>query len=355
MATPNPMKTTYPNPIPAISKKRCTVSGIITTVYGLEELPEDVTEVVCLWLLHPRLQTHSCMEPVAASAIQDWNIELERMKETGRRFGLIAVSFDQRNHGSREVDALANEAWRSGNKSHAPDMLAIYHGTATDVSLLMTYISSYIFPTANPTIVDHMVLGVSLGGHAAWHCVLHEPRISSAIIVIGCPDYFALMSDRARLSKLHSWTHSDPPGSQFIGSEDFPASLVEAVEAYDPAGIFMGPLRSRTVETYNRLPSDEEQRRLRPLMKRMFQGKRILNMAGAIDKLVPYKCGEPFLRWLKVALASDGWLGDGVFTLQDIIFDNVGHQMSSQMADKANEFILETMTLRSRPVTFAKI
>lgn len=126
MATPNPMKATYPGLVSTVPKKRCTVSGIITTVYGLEELPGDVTEVVCLWLLHPRLQTHSCMEPVAASATQGWNTELQRMKETGHRFGLIAVSFDQRNHGSREVDALANEAWRSGNKSHAPDMLGIY-------------------------------------------------------------------------------------------------------------------------------------------------------------------------------------------------------------------------------------
>ena len=40
--------------------------------------------------------------------------------------GLIAVSFDQRNHGTRKVDNLANEAWRSGNESHAQDMFSIY-------------------------------------------------------------------------------------------------------------------------------------------------------------------------------------------------------------------------------------
>ena len=219
----------------------------------------------------------------------------------------------------------------------------------------MTYISSYIFPKANSTIVDHMVLGVSLGGNAAWHCVIHEPRISAAIIVIGCPDYVGLMSDRARLSKLHSWARSDPPGSQFIGSEDFPPSLVEAVEAYDPACIFMGPLHLRTAESYKKLPSDEEQRRLRPLVQRALQGKRILNMAGAIDKLVPYKCGEPFLRWFKAAVASDSWLGDGVLTLKDIVFDNVGHQMSPQMANEANAFIMETMALKNRLPIFSKI
>ena len=218
----------------------------------------------------------------------------------------------------------------------------------------MAYIPSYIFPKSDRNITDNMVLGVSLGGHAAWHCVLHEQRISTAIIVIGCPDYLALMSDRARLSKLGSWTRSEPPGSQFIGSEDFPSNLVEAVERYDPAGIFLGA-RLRTAEDYNSPPSAEEQKRLRPLMHSTLQGKRILNMSGANDKLVPYHCGEPFLGWLKAAVASDGWLGDGYFTLKDIIVDHVGHEMSPQMADEANKFILETMAIRSRPAAFSKI
>ena len=118
------MKSTFPKPVPTVSKKICTVSGIIVTSYGLEELPRDITEVVCLWLLHPRLHTQSCMELVAASAISEWNTKLQCIE--GRRMGLVAISFDQRNHGSREVNALANEAWRSGNKFHAPDMLGIY-------------------------------------------------------------------------------------------------------------------------------------------------------------------------------------------------------------------------------------
>ena len=40
--------------------------------------------------------------------------------------GLIAVSFDQRNHGSRKIDELANQDWRSGNERHAQDMFSIY-------------------------------------------------------------------------------------------------------------------------------------------------------------------------------------------------------------------------------------
>lgn len=59
------------------------------------------------------------MESVASSAIIDWN---NRLPPPERKSGLIAVAFDQRNHGSRQVNKLANEAWREGNKTHAQDM-----------------------------------------------------------------------------------------------------------------------------------------------------------------------------------------------------------------------------------------
>ena len=128
MTTPNPMASTYSSAPRAISKETHCIAGIITTVYGLQELPEEIQEVACLWLLHPRLQTQACMEPIASSTIHKWN---ERQRATKRTIGLIAVSFDQRNHGTREVDTLANEAWRSGNSRHAQDMFASYRSSPT--------------------------------------------------------------------------------------------------------------------------------------------------------------------------------------------------------------------------------
>ena len=214
-----------------------------------------------------------------------------------------------------------------------------------DTSQLMSYVSSYIFPNAQRAVVDHMVLGVSLGGHAAWHCILHDPRISTAIIVVGCPDYAALMSDRARLSKLKTWTQSHPPGSQFIGSKDFPPGLVEAVESFDPAGMFLGPLATRSVQKFSESPSEQEQKRLIPLMSKTLQGKRILTMAGGADKLVPYKCGQPFIAWFKRAISKDGWFADGAVTLKDLVFEGVGHEMSPGMAKEANQFITETLSI----------
>ena len=367
MSTPDPMASTYPSAPRAISKETHCIAGILTTVYGLQELPKEIHEVACLWLLHPRLQTQACMEPIASSTIHEWNERQRATKRKDRTIGLIAVSFDQRNHGTREVDTLANEAWRSGNSRHAQDMFASYRpsptqlpsptsipanthppdGTAIDTSHLLTYLPSYI-PL---NITRHLVLGISLGGHAAWHCLLHDPRITTAIIIIGCPDYVRLMSDRARLSKLPTWTSSTPPGSQFLGSKDFPNALIDAVEKYDPAGLLLGPVKSRPEDIYNRDPTPLERRALMPLLKTHLQNKRILNLAGGSDRLVPYKCSEPFLRWLKAATAPiTGWFKDGNVVLEDMVFEGVGHEMSAGMVKEVHRFVCQTLDQSSRPV-----
>ncbi|KAL9122064.1 MAG: hypothetical protein Q9187_001378 [Circinaria calcarea] len=188
-----------------------------------------------------------------------------------------------------------------------------------------------------------MVLGISLGGHAAWHCILHDPRITTAVIVIGCPDYVSLMSDRARLSKRKTWTKSDPPGATFLDSTDFPDSLVKAVEKYDPAGLLLDKVSARSNENYGRRPSEEEKKRLMPLMRSTLQGKRILNLSGKVDKLVPYKCGELFIKWLENATAPNGWFCDGGLVFEDIVFEGVGHEMSPAMLTEALRFITQTL------------
>lgn len=118
---PDSLAQAVPHP-PSISKVEYVVGGINTITYGLAELHPDCKEVACLWLLHPRLLNQACMAPFAAQFIKLWN-----SKATAQRKGLIAVSFDQRNHGSRETSPLANEAWRGlkqNNERHAQDMYA---------------------------------------------------------------------------------------------------------------------------------------------------------------------------------------------------------------------------------------
>lgn len=85
------------------------------------------------------------------------------------------------------------------------------------------------------------------------------------------------MTDRARLSKLPTWTSTSPHGSEFLGSRDFPKALTEAVQKYDPAALFLGPVSSHSDDIYDRTPDSQEMIRLLPLMKTSLQGKRILN------------------------------------------------------------------------------
>lgn len=126
MATPNPMGKNYSTETPSISKETFIIAGILINVFGLTELPSESTNVACLWLLHPRLQTQACMEPIACRAVAEWNQRRAWRKDRTQALGLIAVTFDQRNHGSREIERLANEAWISGNERHAQDMFSSY-------------------------------------------------------------------------------------------------------------------------------------------------------------------------------------------------------------------------------------
>jgi hypothetical protein len=72
---------------------------------------------------------------------------------------------------------------------------SVIHGTVIDTSLLIDHIGSYILTSPDdPTINQHFVLGVSLGGHAAWQCLFGEPRITAAVVIIGCPDYMRKLS-----------------------------------------------------------------------------------------------------------------------------------------------------------------
>jgi len=108
MATPNinPLEKSHPASHPTVSVKTFHIAGILTDVYGLEESPKTCKSITCLWILHPRLSKKEAMANVAATSILDW-----QKRGQSSDVGLIAVSFDQRNHGTRLVNKVANEAW----------------------------------------------------------------------------------------------------------------------------------------------------------------------------------------------------------------------------------------------------
>jgi len=327
VATPNPLADQSSDPTP-VSSKTYTIAGVLTTIYGLDELAPSAKEVAVLWLLHPRLQVQSIMAPVAAASIRDWN-----GRSASKSKGLIAVSFDQRNHGTREVTPLANESWKQGNPTHAQDMFSIYNGTAQDTSMLIDYLSSYTFPDSSRTITKHLVLGISLGGHSVWHCILHDPRITTGVVVIGCPDYKFLMTDRARKSKLSTWTASE--GKDFLGSTDYPEGLCRATDKWDPKSFLVGDKLN---------PTEEQKKALRPLIKEKLGGKQIMCLSGGKDKLVPYTCSAPFLEWMKSGLdKKDGWFNEHGIVLEDIVDETAGHEYSAKMKVEAVRFISENL------------
>jgi pimeloyl-ACP methyl ester carboxylesterase len=236
------------------------------------------------------------------------------------------------------VDKLHNEAWRQGNPTHAQDMFGCYHGTATDCSQLIDHLPSYIFSDpSGPRITTHYVLGVSLGGHAAWHCILSDERIRAAVVGIGCPDYTRLMTDRARLSKLSTYTETSPPGSSFLGSKDFPPGLLGAVKKYDPAGLLLpDSFDPQSPDELSPPPDAAKLARMKEVLIERLHGKHILNLSGRDDKLVPYAAGKPFLDVFKNVIKEDPSLD---IDFEDVLFDGVGHAFPPAMIDKAGAWI----------------
>lgn len=156
------------------------------------------------------------------------------------------------------------------------------------------------------------------------------------------------MSDRARLSKRKTWTESK--GRDFVGSSDFPTGLVEAVRKSDPAGLILGtlleysPRRRKDQEhiTYDQL-TQEERDVLLPLMSRTLGNKRIINLSGGADKLVPYAMGKPFLDWLKASIAPGGFFEGGGLYFEDVIVDGAGHEVPAAMVEHMERFLFETL------------
>ncbi|KIY53794.1 hypothetical protein FISHEDRAFT_63263 [Fistulina hepatica ATCC 64428] len=180
------------------------------------------------------------------------------------------------NHGHRLTKDKSNRSFKDGNERHAIDMFSFMDGAARDVSFLIDHLPSYLFPHEERTVSQWGMLGVSLGGHAAWQLLCYapsqvsaiEPRITFGIPVISCPDYLNLMTLRARKNGVSV----DPP--------IFPKSFVEFV-------------RKRSALS---IPYQSTDGSVNP-----FIGKKILALAGRDDTLVPWSAGgEEFVAKLEV-------------------------------------------------------
>lgn len=168
-------------PPPAVSKTTMPMSGLLVDVYGLEELTSPDIPITILWLLHPRGRKRARMSDIASRTIAAYN---DHVPHSSTR-GLVALAFDMPNHGTRCVSAPANGAWKDGNVTHAIDMMGMVKGARADMSGLMDVVEGYL----GRRVEGNVVLGWSLGGHAAWQAWMGEERVDGVVVIVGCPDF----------------------------------------------------------------------------------------------------------------------------------------------------------------------
>ncbi|CAL1715716.1 unnamed protein product [Somion occarium] len=168
----------------------------------------------------------------SSTADVEWAAE-QVLNETSKKYendstlhhDLLVVTFDHRNHGSRLVDVKANIGWHefgNHNERHAVDMYSIQVGTSRDISTIIDFLPSFLYPNDERSIVHWIASGVSLGGHSTWIALRTEPRVRVGIPIIGGADYASLLSERAKKAGLSL----EPP--------HFPNSLRPVIEANDP-------------------------------------------------------------------------------------------------------------------------
>lgn len=141
------------------------------------------------------------------------------------------------------------------------------------------------------------------------------------------------MTDRARLSKLETYTSSN--GADFLGSKDFPAALVSSVQKWDPKGLLFG---TSDIQVN---PLESEQNRLREILDARIKGKQLLVCSGGDDKLVPYHCTELFMQFLKNA--TSGWYKNGNVYVEDNVYPGIGHAYSEGMVKDTTRFISDIL------------
>jgi hypothetical protein len=141
------------------------------------------------------------------------------------------------------------------------------------------------------------------------------------------------MSDRARLSKLQTYTSSN--GANFLGSKDFPSALVASIQKWDPKGLLFG------LGNIISDPSAEGQSRLRKILDSKIKGKSVLICSGGADELVPYHASAPFIDFLKKA--TKGWYSDGNVYVEDNVYQGIGHAYSDGMSIDAHRFLCDVM------------
>ncbi|KAH7102882.1 hypothetical protein BKA62DRAFT_699064 [Auriculariales sp. MPI-PUGE-AT-0066] len=213
----------------------------------------------------------------------------------------IVLSILKRNHGSRILDAKANDAWdktkEKDNVRHA-ELNLLSAGTARDVSFVIDFLPAYLFPSGERRIVQWGVVGVSLGGHSSWILLNSDPRVSFGVPIIGGADFEKLMAYRIERT-FGAGSTLEPPR--------YPVILRDFVNSHDPA-------------------------------KSNFQA----NDSGATDTLVPFSITSEFAGILKSTM--------GAGSIEVVVEEGAGHQLTPTATERTAAFVLKVLSAPSKDV-----
>ncbi|GAA5842896.1 hypothetical protein JCM9279_004021 [Rhodotorula babjevae] len=297
------------------------VGGLPVTVYGLDRLTPArpghpaTRPVAVAFLLHGRGQRSDdkLMLRFAHRLVQHAH---EHDSSTTTK-DLVVVTFDQRNHGHRLVDKDRQLGWLEGGKrraqerldqglkphdldnpSHATDMMAMQVGTARDVSFLVDFLPAALFPNDERTVDDWYCAGISLGGHATWLALAHDPRISLGVPIIGSPSTHTLLSHRA--AHLPA-----PAGPLPLAPPFFPSSLLALFAREDPASVDLA----------------------------RWDGRRVLVLSGEDDELVNFVHGGSEAFVARLGSEAKGC------KVEAWVQPKTGHACTPEMIERTCEFI----------------
>ncbi|RXK38455.1 hypothetical protein M231_04220 [Tremella mesenterica] len=271
---------------PPVSRKELHIVGLELRVYGLEEIKDSNLPIACIIATHGRGNNMDQMEPFAQGVLGEINkLKQEDPPEESPEKDVILVLLEQRNHGKRLHDPVNNQAYDK-NPTHLCDMAAMIVGGCQDVSFVIDFLASYLFPNGERDIVDWIATGISLGGNVTWRLLLEEPRIQFGVPLIGLP-FTSLV--------------------RYLGARATKSGLSFSPPIYPPA------LRAIIEKPFDANP---------------YYGKKILSLHGQLDTLVPHSAGvEDFKR-----IESD----------REIIIKtqgNVRHAVSPDMVVKVAEWV----------------
>ncbi|PIL32173.1 hypothetical protein GSI_05418 [Ganoderma sinense ZZ0214-1] len=108
-----------------MSKRTVVIAGITLNVFSLDNRdsePESTSPkpIAILFLLHGRTSRADHLELMVKAFLDEVSTRRRDPAQAGKEaHDLWVVTFDHRNHGSRLVDSLANQAWdKDPNKSN---------------------------------------------------------------------------------------------------------------------------------------------------------------------------------------------------------------------------------------------